>query len=168
MRGHLDYQAATWQLMPFTRCDGVYGLEGHAVQSGHIEHWLGGHARTIHHKGVCDWLQEVAGFPAARHQAEQRHVRRGHVDHQTATWQPMHFTRCDVVYGPLEGHAVQGGHVEHRCGDGLEDTLAHLTVAAGFKKTPAFQMRGIKQSRGSSGESIWITTRVGGHARIRR
>ena len=78
MRGHLDYQAATWQLMPFTRCDGVYGLEGHAVKSGHIEHWLGGHARTIHHKGVCDWLQEVAGFPAARHQAEQRHVRRGH------------------------------------------------------------------------------------------
>ena len=113
MRGHPDYQAATWQLMPFTRCDGVYGLEGHAVQSGHIEHWPGGHARTIHHEGVCAWLQEVAGFPAARHQAEQRHVRRGHLDHQTATWQPMHFTRCDVVYGPLEGHAVQGGHVEH-------------------------------------------------------
>ena len=70
-------------------------------------------------------------------------------------------------YG-LEGHPVQGGHVEHRCGDGLEDTLAHFTVAAGFKKTPAFQLRGIKQSRGSSGEGVWITTRVGGHARIRR
>ena len=32
MRGHLDHQAATRQLMPFPRCDGVHGLEGHAVQ----------------------------------------------------------------------------------------------------------------------------------------
>ena len=56
MRGHLDHQAATWQLMPFPRCDGVHGLEGHALQGGHVEHGLGGHARTLHHKGVCDWL----------------------------------------------------------------------------------------------------------------
>ena len=71
----------------------------------------------------------------------------------------MHFTRCDVVYRPLEG---QGGHVEHRCGDGLEDTLAHLTVAAGFKKTPAFQPHGIKPSGGMSGEGIWTTKRQPG------
>ena len=43
---------------------------------------------------------------------------------------------------------------------GLEDMLAHFTVeefAAGFKKTMAFQPRGSKQSRGSSGDGIWIT-----------
>ncbi|OLQ10552.1 hypothetical protein AK812_SmicGene5737 [Symbiodinium microadriaticum] len=43
---------------------------------------------------------------------------------------------------------------------GLEDMLAHFTVAAAFKKMQAFQPRGIKQSRGSSGEGIWITTRL--------
>ena len=86
---------------------------------------------------------------------------RGHVDYQAATWQLMPFTRCDGVYG-LEGHAVQSGHVEHRCGDGLEDTLAHLTVAAGFKKTPAFQPHGIKPSGGMSGEGIWTTKRQPG------
>ena len=93
MRGHLDHQTATWQLMRRARCDRIYGLEGHAVQGGHIEHRFGGHARTIHHRGVCDWLQEVAGLRAARHLAEQRLVRRGHLDHQTATWQLMHFRR---------------------------------------------------------------------------
>ena len=71
MRGHVDHLTATCQLMPFTRCDGLCGLEGHAVQGGHVEHRLRGHARTIHHRGVCDWLQEVVGFPAAWHQAEQ-------------------------------------------------------------------------------------------------
>ncbi|CAE7945161.1 unnamed protein product [Symbiodinium sp. KB8] len=44
---------------------------------------------------------------------------------------------------------------------GLEDMLAHFTIAAGCKKMLAFQPRGIGQSRGSSGESIWITTRFG-------
>ena len=41
---------------------------------------------------------------------------------------------------------------------GLEDTLANyrLEFAAGFKKTVTFQPRVIKQSRGSSGEGIWI------------
>ena len=42
---------------------------------------------------------------------------------------------------------------------GVEDTLAHFTMAAGFKKMLAFQPCGIKPSRGSSGEGIWITTR---------
>ena len=42
---------------------------------------------------------------------------------------------------------------------GVEDTLAHITMAAGFKKMLAFQPCGIKPSRGSSGEGIWITTR---------
>jgi glutathione synthase/RimK-type ligase-like ATP-grasp enzyme len=42
---------------------------------------------------------------------------------------------------------------------GLPDTLAYYDpaeVAAGFKKTMAFQPRVIKQNRGSSGEGIWI------------
>ena len=130
------------------------------MQGGHIAHRLGGHARTIHHRGICDWLQEVAGVPAARHQAEQRLVRRGHLDHQTATWQPMHFTRRVGVDG-LEGHTLQGGHVEHRF------MLADFTVAAGFNNILAFQPCGIKQSRSASCEGIWITTRFGGHARVR-
>ena len=71
---------------------------------------------------------------------------RGHLDHQEATWQHMIFTGCDGVYG-LEGHAVQGGHVEHRCGDDLEDALAHFTVAAGFKKTPVFQLRASSRAK---------------------
>ena len=78
MRGHLDHQTATWQLMHFTRCGGVDALEGHTLQGGHVEHRFGGHARTLH-RSRC--LQEDAGFPAARHQAEQRLVRRGHLDH---------------------------------------------------------------------------------------
>ena len=190
MRGHLDHQTATWQLMPFTRCDGVCGLEGHAMQGGHIEHRLGGHARTIHHRGVCDWLQEVVGFPAGRHQAEQSPVRRGHLDHQSATWQLIHFTRRVGVDG-LKGHALQGGHVEHRRGgharthhhggwfqeDAGFPTVRHqaeqrlirrghldhhkvcVTVefVAGFML--AFQLSGIKQNRGSSGEGVWIIKR---------
>ena len=40
----------------------------------HVEHWFGGHARILHGKCVCSWLQEVAGIPATRHQAEQRLV----------------------------------------------------------------------------------------------
>ena len=42
---------------------------------------------------------------------------------------------------------------------GLEDMLPYVTTKTGFKKMPAFQPRGMKQSRGSSGEGIWITTR---------
>ena len=168
----------------------AFGLEGHAMQGGHIEHRLGGHARTIHHRGVCDWLQEVVGFPAGRHQAEQSPVRRGHLDHQSATWQLIHFTRRVGVDG-LEGHALQGGHVEHRCGgharthhhggwfqeDAGFPTVRHqaeqrlirrghldhhkvcvtLEFVAGFML--AFQLSGIKQNRGSSGEGVWIIKR---------
>ena len=50
---------------------------------------------------------------------------------------------------------------------GLEDRLAQLTIeesATGFKKSLAFQPHGIKQSRGSSGEGIWITKRQPGSA----
>ena len=36
---------------------------------------FGGHARIRHRRGVCGWLH--VGFPPARHQAEQRLVRRG-------------------------------------------------------------------------------------------
>jgi len=42
---------------------------------------------------------------------------------------------------------------------GLPDTLGYYSpedIAAGFKKTIAFQPRVIKQNRGSSGEGIWI------------
>eukprot|EP00429_Kryptoperidinium_foliaceum_P064251 CAMPEP_0176063672 /NCGR_PEP_ID=MMETSP0120_2-20121206/31757_1 /TAXON_ID=160619 /ORGANISM="Kryptoperidinium foliaceum, Strain CCMP 1326" /LENGTH=425 /DNA_ID=CAMNT_0017397247 /DNA_START=95 /DNA_END=1372 /DNA_ORIENTATION=+ len=42
---------------------------------------------------------------------------------------------------------------------GLHDTFAYFTpeeVAAGFKKTIAFQPRVVKQNRGSAGEGIWI------------
>ena len=130
---------------------------GHAVQGGHIEHRLGGHVRTIHHRGVCDWLQEVAGLPAARHQAEKRHVRRGHLDRLTATWQLMHFTRRGGFDG-LGGHVLQGGHVEHRFG-GHARTLRR----SGWLQEDAVpQPCGIKQSKGSSGEGIWITTRKPG------
>ena len=50
---------------------------------------------------------------------------------------------------------------------GLEDRLAQFTTeesATGFKKSLAFQPHGIKQSRGSSGEGIWITKRQPGSA----
>ena len=70
---------------------------------------FGGHAH-IHGRGVCDWLQEEAGFSAAWHQEEQRLIRRGHLDHQTATTQLMHFTRRGVIHG-REGHAVPSGNV---------------------------------------------------------
>ena len=36
---------------------------------------------------------------------------------------------------------------------GWEDTLAHFIVAASFKKMLAFQLCGIKQSSGSSGQA---------------
>ena len=87
---------------------------------------------------------------------------RGHLDHHKATCQLMHFTRCDGIYG-LEGQAVQGGPIEHRFG-GRADTLAQFTIeesATGFKSL-AFQPHGIKQSRGSPGEGIWITKRQPG------
>ena len=67
--------------------------------------------------------------------------------------------RCDRICG-LEGHAVQGG-----LNIGLEDTLAQFTIeecATGFKKSLAREPHGIKQSRGSSGEGIWITKRQPG------
>ncbi|CAE7941538.1 unnamed protein product, partial [Symbiodinium sp. KB8] len=50
-------------------------------------------------RGVCEWLQEVAGIPAARHQAEQMLVRTD--------------TLCKVAMLHI----------------GLEDMLAHFTVA---------------------------------------
>ena len=46
-----------------------------------------------------------------------------------------------------------------------EDMLADYTAdefATGFKKRPAFQLRSIKQNRGSSCEGIWITKRQPG------
>ena len=49
-----------------------------------------------------------------------------------------------------------------------EETLAQFKIeesATGFK-SPAFQPHGIKQSSGSSGEGIWITTRFGGHTHV--
>ena len=161
MRGHLDHHAATWQLMPFTRCDGVYELEGHAVLSGHIEHGLGRHARTFHQKGVCDWLQEVPGFPAARHQAEQRLVRRGHLDHQTAVWQLMHHTspwrlasRRRRLFSCAASSRAEARQAR-ACGSpqGLEDTLAYVGkgVCGWLHEDVAFQLRAIKQNRGSSG-----------------
>ena len=76
-RRHLDHQI--WQLMHFIRRGAVHGLEGHMVQGG------------IHHRrGACIWLQEDVGFPTARHQANQRLVRRGRLDNPTKTWQPCH------------------------------------------------------------------------------
>ena len=107
---------------------------------------------------VSDWLQEVAGLRAARHQVEQRLVRRGHLDHQTATWQLMHFTRRGGVDG-LEGHILQGGHVEHRFG-GHARTLhrsARLQEDAGLPT--------VRHHAEQTGEGIWITTRFGGHTR---
>ena len=76
--GHLDDRTASSQLMHFTRRVGVDGLEGHTLQGGHVEHRFGGHARTLRRGG---WLRKDAGFPTVRHQAQQRPVRRRHLDH---------------------------------------------------------------------------------------
>ena len=165
--------------MPFTQCDGVYGLEGNIG-------WEDTLALFTIEESAIGFKKSLAFQP---HGIKQ--IRRGHLDHQTATWQPMHFTRRAGVDG-LEGHTLQGGHVEHRF------TLAHFTVAAGFKNilafptvrhrarharasgSPrgledthacvtveefaadfmlAFQLRGIKHNRGSSGEGVWIIKR---------
>ena len=46
----------------------------------------------------------------------------------------------------------------------LEDTLAYFTVEeSGFKEMWAFQLCGIKQIRGSSGEGIWMVKRKPGN-----
>ncbi|CAE7538942.1 unnamed protein product [Symbiodinium sp. CCMP2592] len=54
----------------------------------------------------------------------------------------------------------------------LEDALAYCTVeefAAGFKKRLALQLRGIKQTRGSSGEGDWnIKRKPGNHCKSYR
>ncbi|CAE7252261.1 unnamed protein product, partial [Symbiodinium necroappetens] len=96
-------------------------------------------------------------------QAEQRLVMRGH--HHKATWQLMHFTRCDGIYG-LEGVfatgfkkslAFQPHGIKQSRGSlaimnvGSEDMLPYVTAKADFKKMPAFQPRGMKQSRGVDG-----------------
>ena len=102
-RGHLDRQI--WQLIHFTRRDGVYGLEGHAVQGGHIFNIR--LEDTLSHFTVEEFaagFKKTMAFRAARHQAEQRLVRRGHLDHQI--WQIMHFTRYGGVHG-RGGQAVQ-------------------------------------------------------------
>ena len=67
------------QLLHLTRSGGIQRREGHAV-GGHVQQ---GNALTQHGKGVCGWLREDAGFPAACHQAEPRFVRREHLDHRT-------------------------------------------------------------------------------------
>ena len=43
-------------------------------------------------------------------QEEQRLIRRGHLEHQTATRQLMHFAGRGGIHA-REGHAVQGGNV---------------------------------------------------------
>ena len=43
---------------------GVHRREEHAVQGGPVELWFAGHARMLHVRGGCGWLQEDAGFPA--------------------------------------------------------------------------------------------------------
>ena len=55
-QGHLDHETESWQLTHFPRCDGVHGLEGHAVQSVHFEHGCGGHSRILLGGGFCGWL----------------------------------------------------------------------------------------------------------------
>ena len=58
--------------MHFTRCNGVYEVQGHTAQCGHFENSFGGHARTLHLTGACGWFQEDVGPPAARHQAKHK------------------------------------------------------------------------------------------------
>ena len=97
---------------------GFDGLEGHALQGGRVEH-LGLEDMLAHFTVAAGFKK--AGLPAARHEAEQRLVRRG------ASGSPQ----------------------------GLDDALAHFTMdesAAGFKKMLRPQLRGIKQSRGSTSE----------------
>ena len=186
MRGHPDYQAATWQLMPFTRCDGVYGLEGHAVQSGHIEHWPGGHARTIHHEGVCAWLQKSLAFQP--HGIKQSRGMSGEGIWTTKRQPGSPCTSPDVMLfmGPskdmlckvamlniartphrggwlqeeagfsaarnqAEQRLVRRGHLDHHKGWRTRSHTSVKEFAAGFMKTLAFQLRAIKQNKGSSG-----------------
>ena len=58
-----------------------------------------GHTRILHGRGDCGWLQEVPGFPDARHQTEQRLVTRGHLDHRTECWLLLHIKRRDGAHG---------------------------------------------------------------------
>ena len=135
----------------------VMAFMGHAVQGGHIEHRFGGHVRTIHHRGVCDWLQEVAGLPATRHQAEKRHVRRGHLDRLRQPGSSCTSPDVEALMGSEDTSCKVA-----MLNIGLEDMLAHFAVSGWLQEDAVPQPRGIKQSRGSSGEGIWITTRKPG------
>ncbi|CAE7253420.1 unnamed protein product, partial [Symbiodinium necroappetens] len=107
-------------------------------------------------------FKKSAGLRAARHQAEQTLFRRGHLDHQAATWQLMHFNRRGGLEDMLAQFAVVAGikkmpslsrAASSRAEARQEDTLAYFTMqesAAGFKRMLAPQLRGIKQSRGST------------------
>ena len=75
---HACHTQAWHSGLALTRCDVVHGRGGHAKQGGHVEHWCGGLASTLHGKGVCGWFQEDAGFRDMRQQAARRLVRQGH------------------------------------------------------------------------------------------
>ena len=64
---------------------------------------------------AAGFLKSVAFQMRVINQVEHRLVRRGHLDHETESWQLTHFPRCDGVHGP-EGHAVQSVLFEHGCG----------------------------------------------------
>ena len=82
---------------------GFDGLEGHALQGGRVEH-LGLEDMLAHFTVAAGFKK--AGLPAARHEAEQRLVRRGHLDHHkvwmthshTSPWMSLRLVsrRCCV------------------------------------------------------------------------
>ncbi|CAE7355941.1 unnamed protein product [Symbiodinium sp. CCMP2592] len=92
----------------FTSLDGGHrfniGLED-TLSHFTVEEFAAGYKKTM-------------AFRAARHQAENRLVRRGHLDYQI--WQLKHFTDM-VAFTDVEGRRCS---LEHR----FEDTLAYVTV----------------------------------------
>ncbi|CAE7317107.1 unnamed protein product [Symbiodinium sp. CCMP2592] len=86
-RGRLDHRA---EPLPHIRRDGV------AILSMCLRRTKAEHIRVLHGRGVCSWLQEEAGFAASRHQADQRLVRRGRLEYQTETWQPLQVLQRGV------------------------------------------------------------------------
>ncbi|CAE7654864.1 hypothetical protein AK812_SmicGene31455 [Symbiodinium microadriaticum] len=83
------------------------------------------------------------------------------LDHQSESWQPLHFTpRVGVRW--REGHVVRRGHVEQwRGGHACDYTVKE--IVAGFMRTLAFHTCAIKQNKGSSSEGICLLKRKAGN-----
>ena len=80
------------------------------------------------------------------------------LDHQSESWQPLHFTpRVGVRW--REGHVVRRGHVEQKWRGGHAGEYTVKEIVAGFMRTLAFHTCAIKQNRGSASEGICLLKR---------